>query len=112
METKEPNTELQDSSKEHNVHPIIQIMTHTMNYLSLSLYQDQFTKNHQDSYSIIQSIYDNAVLTPSMVPSLNDCENFYSNLVYLANVTFTDDPDYYTLKLKMRKYIIGLKYIQ
>ena len=88
---------------------IIEIMTHIMNYLSVSLYENQFTKNHEDSYATLHSIYDSVASTPSKPPSLLDCESFYSNITYLANVTYTDDPDYYTFKRSLRKYIITLK---
>ena len=103
------------NTQEHNikqtsVHEIVVIMTHFMNYLSVSLYEDQFTKNHQDSYSVIKSIYDTVSLKPSTPPSLYDVEQFYNNILYLGNVTFTDDPDYYTYKISLRKYIIDFKY--
>lgn len=94
------------------VHVIVQTMVNFMNYLSVSLYESQFTKNHEDSYSILHSIYDGVASTPSTPPSLVDCESFYSNIVYLAGVTYTDDPDYYTYKRSLRKYIIDLKYKQ
>ena len=93
-----------------DVHEIVQLMTNFINYLSVSLYESAFTKNHQDSYTTLHSIYDSVCLTPCMPPSLIDCEQFYQNIVYLANVTYTDDPDYYTLKRSLRKYIIDLKY--
>lgn len=97
-------------SPQIKVYPIVQIMANFMNYLSVSLYESEFTKNHQDSYAILQSIYNSISLTPSTPPSLIDCEQFYSNIVYLANVIYTDDPDYYTFKRGLRKYIIDLKY--
>ena len=59
------------------VHPIVQTMANFMNYLSVSLYEDQFTKNHQDSYATLHSIYDSVALTPSMPPYLVDCEQFF-----------------------------------
>ena len=90
------------------VHVIVQTMANFMNYLSVSLYEGQFTKKHEDSYSILHSIYDGVASTPSVAPSLNDCESFYSNIVYLAGVTYTDDPDYYTYKRTLRKYILDL----
>lgn len=93
-----------------NVHEIVQLMANFINYLSVSLYESAFTKNQQDSLAIIHSIYDSVSLTPSMPPSLNDSQQFYNNIVYLANVTYTDDHDYYTLKRSLRKYIIDLKY--
>lgn len=101
---------MQDTTiiKETDIHEIVVTMTHFMNYLSVSLYEDQFTQNHQNSYSIIKSIYNNISLHPYTPPSLYDVEQFYTNILYLANVTFTDDPDYYNYKIKLRKYIIGL----
>ena len=88
------------------VNEVVQNMTHMMNYLSVSLYESAFTKNHQDAYSVLQSIYDSVALRPSMLPSLHDIKQFYDNVVYLGGVTYTDDPDYYTYKRGLRKYII------
>jgi hypothetical protein len=90
------------------VHPIVQLMADIMNYFSVSLYKDQFTKTHEDSYAILNSIYDTVSLKPSIPPSLNDSQQFYNNIVSLAGVTYTDDPDYYTYKRTLRKYIIEL----
>ena len=92
------------------LHEVVQTMTHMMNYLSSSLYESQFTKNHQDSYATLQSIYDSVALRPSVAPSLNDVTQFYKNIVYLGGVTYTDDPDYYTYKIALKKYIINLNY--
>ena len=105
--------DIQDNTtiKQIGCHEIVVTMTHCMNYLSVSLYEDQFTQNHQNSYSIIKSIYDNISLHPYKPPSLYDTEQFYNNILYLANVTFTDDPDYYNYKIKLRKYIVGLKLV-
>ena len=93
-----------------DVNEIVQLMADFINYMGVSLYEGQFTKNHEDSYVTLHSIYDSVATTPSMAPSLYDCAQFYDNIVYLANVTYTDDPDYYTLKRTLRKYIIQLKY--
>jgi hypothetical protein len=103
--------DIQDTTiiKETDIHEIVIIMTHFMNYLSVSLYEDQFTQNHQNSYSIIKSIYYTVSLNPDIPPSLYDVEQFYNNILYLANVTFTDDPDFYNYKIKLRKYIARLK---
>jgi hypothetical protein len=88
------------------VHEVVQTMTHMMNYLSVSLYESAFTKNHQDAYSVLRSIYDSVALRPSVLPSLQDIKQFYENIVYLGSVTYTEDPDYYTYKRGLRKYII------
>jgi hypothetical protein len=91
------------------VHEIVQTMVNFMNYLAVSLYEGQFTKNHEDSHATLHSIYDSVASRPSIAPSLNDCTQFYDNIVYLAGVTYTDDPDYYTYKRTLRKYIADLK---
>ena len=90
------------------VHTIVQTMANFINYMSVSLYEGEFTKNNEDSYATLNSIYDSVSLSPSTAPSLNDSQQFYSNVVYLEKVTYTDDPDYYTYKRCLRKYIIGL----
>ena len=92
------------------IHEVVQTMTHMMNYLSVSLYESQFTKNHEDAYSVLQSIYDSVALRPSVLPSLHDIKQFYDNVVYLGHLTYTDDPDYYTYKRKLRKYFINVEY--
>ena len=80
-------------------------MTHMMNYLSVSLYESQFTKNHEDAYCVIKSIYDSVALRPYEAPLINDVKQFYDNIVYLGSVTYTEDPDYYTYKRGLRKYL-------
>jgi hypothetical protein len=97
-----------EEKQENSSHPIVEVMAHFMNYLSVSLYESQFTKNHEDSYATLRSIYDNAASHPSTPPSPRDVKQFYDNIVYLGSVTYTDDADYYRYKIKLRKYIIGL----
>ena len=92
------------------LHDVVQTMTHMMNYLSASLYESQFTKNHEDAYSVLRSIYDSVASRPSVLPSLHDIKQFYDNVVYLGGVTYTEDPDYYTYKRKLRKYFINVEY--
>ena len=91
-------------------HDVIQTMAHMMNYLSASLYESQFTKNHEDAHVVLKSIYDSVALQPSVAPSLKDVAQFYENIVYLGSVTYTDDPDYYTYKRRLRKYFINIEY--
>jgi len=108
METNtEPNTE---PKPDVPVHDIVQTMTHMMNYLSASLYESGFTKNHQDSYDTLTTIYNSVASSPYIPPKVIDVEQFYNNIVYLGNVTYTDDPDYYRYKIRLRKYIIKLQY--
>ena len=52
------------------VHEVVQTMANFMNYLSVSLYESQFTKNHEDSYATLHSIYDSVASTP-LVPHQN-----------------------------------------
>jgi hypothetical protein len=89
---------------EKPLHEVIETMTHMMNYLSVSLYESQFTKNHEDSYTILRTIYDSVAARPYEAPLVNDVKEFYNNIVYLGSVTYTEDPDYYTYKRKLRKY--------
>ena len=111
---KEEDIEKKDSqniSPSCSVHEIVQVMADFINYLSVSLYQEQFTQMHHDSYLIIHTIYNTISSKPHIPPSLYDIEQFYNNINYLGNVTYTDDPDYYTYKRKLRKYIMDLRII-
>ncbi len=90
------------------VHYIIQTMTHMMNYLSASLYESKFTKNHENAYATLNTIYANVASSSHSPPSLTDVTQFYNNILYLENVTYTDDHDYYRYKIKLRKYILTL----
>lgn len=103
-------TKVTNTTEAPALHEVVQTMTHMMNYLSASLYENQFTKNHEDAYSVLRSIYDSVALRPSVVPSLHDIKQFYDNVVYLGSVTYTEDPDYYTYKRKLRKYFINVEY--
>ena len=100
---------VQENIQEEPVNEVVQLMAHFMNYLSVSLYESEFTKNHEDSYADLNTIYDNVSLQSSNPPSLSDCVQFYDNIVYLGKVTYTDDPDYYNYKMRMRKYIADLR---
>lgn len=91
--------------EEHTVHHIVQLMANILNYLSVSLYQGQFTQNHQLSYTELNSLYDNLSKTPHEAPSIIDITCFYDNLLYLKNVIDTDDPDYNIYMNELKKYI-------
>lgn len=106
----EATTKTTNATEAPALHEVVQTMTHMINYLSVSLYESQFTKNHEDSYATLRSIYDSVALRPSTAPSLNDVAQFYKNIVYLGGVTYTDDPDYYTYKIALKKYIINLEH--
>jgi hypothetical protein len=87
------------------VHHIVQLMANILNYLSVSLYQGQFTHNHQLSYAELNDLYDNLSKKPYQAPSIKDITCFYDNLIYLKNVTDTDDPDYSIYMNELKKYI-------
>jgi hypothetical protein len=87
------------------VHHIIQLMANIINYLNVSLYQGQFTYNHEKSYAQVNDLYNNLSKTPYEAPSIKDITCFYDNLVYLKNVTDTDDPDYCLYMNELKKYI-------
>ena len=89
------------------VHHIVQLMANILNYLSVSLYQGQFTHVHQLSYAELNDLYDNLSKTPHEAPSIKDIKCFYDNLIYLKNVTETDDPDYNIYINELKKYIKG-----
>jgi hypothetical protein len=96
----------ENNTNEPEVHEVIQTMTNFMNYLAVSLYETQFTKNHEDSYATLKSIYEFVTAQPSVPPSHRDVKQFYDNIVYLGNVTYTEDPDYYKYKMILRKYAL------
>ena len=87
------------------VHHIVQLMANILNYLSVSLYQGQFTHVHQLSYTELNNLYDNLSKTPHEAPLIKDITCFYNNLIFLKNVTDTDDPDYHIYMNQLKKYI-------
>ncbi len=103
---QENNNDQSISTTCPQIHPIVETMTNIMNYMAFSLYETQFTKNHEDSYATLQSIYNNIVSQPLAQPSYIDVKQFYDNIVFLGNVTYTDDPDYYKYKIILRKYFL------
>lgn len=88
---------------------IAQLMANFINYLNVSLYEGTFTYNHEKARARLNEIYDSVSKTPSSPPSLEDSVDFYNNVNYLTNVTYTDDPDYYTYKRNLKNYINVLK---
>ena len=96
---------MNDTTEKQTVHYIVQLMANILNYLSVSLYQGQFTYDHERSYAELNGLYDNLSKTPHEVPSIKDITCFYNNLVYLKNVTDTDDSDYSIYMNELKKYI-------
>ena len=96
-------------NEEQSVHNIVQIMANMINYLNVSLYESQFTYNHEQARLSLNSIYDYVSKTPSKPPSVVHITEFYNDVKYLINVTDTDDPDYYKYMRALKKYIITSK---
>jgi hypothetical protein len=78
----------------NDAHPAVITMANMMNYLMVSLYQGQFTYNHEQAWARLNSIYDHISKTPTIAPSLDNIQEFHGNIASLWFVTETDDPDY------------------
>lgn len=87
---------------------VIKMMANIINYLNVSLYEGQFTHNHQQARASLNAIYDAVSASPTAPPSLDDCAEFYRSMHYLTNVTDTDDPDYYVYKKSLRGHVRAL----
>ena len=84
----------QPITRDGNVNPVIELMANMLNYLNVSLYEGQFTLNHEQSRRRLNEIYDIVSITPYINPNFNDVVDFYRNVKDLRSVTETDDPDY------------------
>ena len=47
-----------------DVHPIVQTVANMMNYLSVSLYEGQFTLKHEQARTRLNELYDHLSKTP------------------------------------------------
>ena len=92
-----------------SVHYIVQLMANIINYLNVSLYQGQFTYNNEQSFAQLNELYEKISKTPFTAPTIEDSICAYNNLIYLQNVTDTDDPDYHSYIHNLKKYIYLLK---
>jgi hypothetical protein len=92
----------------NSVHHVVQLMANIINYLNVSLYQGQFTHNHEQSFLQINELYEKISKTPFTAPTIEDITCVYNNLIYLKNVTDTDDPDYHSYMRNLKKYICKL----
>lgn len=84
---------------------IVALFANFINYLNASYYEAQFTQKHEQARASIHAIYDEVSKTPSAPPTKEQCISFYNDVRILGNVTFTEDPDYFTYKRLLRKYI-------
>jgi len=87
------------------VDPAIATMAGMINYLTVSLYQGQFTYNDEQAWARLNDMYDRNSKTPSVAPSVSDIREFYNNITFLWRVTETDDPDYDMYMRQLRRYI-------
>ena len=88
-----------------NIHDIVVLMANIINYLNSSFYEGLFNQKHEEARKNINAIYDTASKTPNQSPTKEECVSFYQDLCLLTKVTYTDDPDYYTYKRKLRGWI-------
>lgn len=91
----------------NSVHYIVQLLANIINYLNVSLYQGQFTYNHEQSLAQLNELYVQLSKTPTIAPSKEDITCAYNNLIYLKNVTDTDDPDYHHYMYNLKNYIVN-----
>lgn len=89
----------------NHAHPVVITMANIMNYLTVSLYQGQFTYNHEQAWARLNSIYDHVSKTPTITPSLDNIQEFHGNISSLWFVTETDDPDYDIYMKEIRCHI-------
>ena len=101
--------ELNNKSNDCSVHKIVELMANMINYLNVSLYEGQFTYNHEQSRAKLNEIYDYVSKMPFRAPSLDDSVDFYNNVKWLKGVTDTDDPYYYLYMRELNNYIVLLK---
>jgi hypothetical protein len=85
--------------------PTIATMAGMINYLTVSLYQGQFTYNHEQAWAMLNDIYNRVSKTPTVAPSVSDIREFYNNIAFLWHVIETDDPDYDRYMRQLRRYI-------
>jgi hypothetical protein len=84
---------------------IVSLFANFINYLNASYFEAQFTQKHEEARANIELIYDTVSKTPTISPSKDQCISFYNDIRVLESVTFTEDPDYFTYKRLLRKYI-------
>ncbi len=69
--------------------------------------------DHERSFAQINELYVQISKTPFNAPSKEDITHAYNNLIYLQNVTDTDDPDYpdyHRYMHNLKKYIVNYRF--
>jgi hypothetical protein len=91
----------------NNNHEIVTLMANMINYLNVSFYESLFTHNHEQARAELNAIYESVALKCTEPPSL--VYFFYRNVLYLKNVTDTDDSTYHVYMRQLKSYIQKLK---
>jgi hypothetical protein len=94
-----------DGNDGNTANEVIVLFANFINYLNASYYEAQFTQKHEEARANINAIYDTVSKTPNLPPTSDQCSSFYNDIRVLANVTYTEDPDYFIYKRLLRKYI-------
>jgi hypothetical protein len=98
-----------ENNNNNNNNEIIILMANMINYLNVSFYESLFTYNHEQARAELNEIYESVALKCTESPSLDDVATFYRNVLYLKNVTDTDDSTYHTYMRQLKSYIQKLK---
>jgi hypothetical protein len=85
--------------------PAVSTMAGMINYLTVSLYQEQFRYKDEQAWARLNEMYDRISKTPSVAPSVSDIREFYNIINSLWRVIDTDDPDYDMYMLQFRRHI-------
>ena len=101
-----PDISIEKKIECDKVHYIIELLANVINYLNVSLYQAQFTYKHEQAYARLNQLYEQLSKKSCIAPSIDDVNEFYNNIIYLKNVTDTDDTTYYYYLRALKKYII------
>jgi hypothetical protein len=89
----------------NNNNEIVILMANMINYLNVSFYESLFTYNHEQARAELNAIYESVAMKCTESPSLDVIVNFYRNVIYLKNVTDTDDITYHAYMRQLKTYI-------
>jgi hypothetical protein len=88
----------------NNNNEIVILMANMINYLNVSFYESLFTYNHEQARAELNAIYESVAMKCTESPSLDVIVNFYRNVIYLKNVTDTDDITYHAYMRQLKTY--------
>ena len=96
---------MSESNGTPETNEVIVLLANFINYLNASYYEAQFTQKHEEARANLNMIYETVSKTLNTPPTREQCMSFYNDVRILERVTFTEDPDYFTYKRLLRKYI-------